>query len=104
MGKKRSYQEECEYIEKKDDTKYAIQKGFVNGMNVPGILYVNKSLEQLVFTELRNFSRQADTGGGFLPAVKQVGNVASLPGIVKASIGLPDVHAGYGERILRLLF
>lgn len=29
--------------------------------------------------------------GGFLPAVKQIGNVAALPAIVKNSIGLPDV-------------
>jgi hypothetical protein len=32
--------------------------------------------------------------GGFLPALKQIGNVAALPGIVSKSIGLPDVHAG----------
>lgn len=32
--------------------------------------------------------------GGFLPAVKQIANVAALPGIVGHSIGLPDVHAG----------
>jgi RNA-splicing ligase RtcB len=37
--------------------------------------------------------------GGFLPAVKQIANVASLPGIVGASIGLPDVHSGYGFAI-----
>ena len=34
--------------------------------------------------------------GGFLPALKQIGNVAALPGIVSKSIGLPDVHAGLG--------
>lgn len=37
--------------------------------------------------------------GGFLPAVKQLANVAALPGIVKASIALPDVHSGYGFAI-----
>jgi tRNA-splicing ligase RtcB len=31
--------------------------------------------------------------------VKQIANVASLPGIVTASIGLPDVHSGYGFAI-----
>lgn len=37
--------------------------------------------------------------GGFLPAMKQIANVAALPGIVKRSIGLPDVHSGYGFAI-----
>lgn len=34
-----------------------------------------------------------------MPAVKQVGNVAALPGIVNKSIGLPDIHSGYGFAI-----
>ncbi|PIO75032.1 hypothetical protein TELCIR_02945 [Teladorsagia circumcincta] len=37
--------------------------------------------------------------GGFLPAVRQLGNVAALPGIVGHSIGLPDIHSGYGFSI-----
>ena len=39
--------------------------------------------------------------GGFLPGVKQIGNVAALPGIVGRSIGLPDLHSGYGFAIGR---
>jgi tRNA-splicing ligase RtcB (3'-phosphate/5'-hydroxy nucleic acid ligase) len=96
----RSFNEECNYIEKKENSKveYVIKKGFVKNMNVPGVLYVNKQLEQLIFTELRNYCRPGVAGsGGFLPAVKQIGNVAALPGIVKNAIGLPDVHAGYGR-------
>jgi len=31
--------------------------------------------------------------------VKQIANVAGLPGIVNCSIGLPDVHSGYGFAI-----
>jgi tRNA-splicing ligase RtcB len=34
-----------------------------------------------------------------LPAVKQIANVAALPGIVGSSIALPDVHSGYGFAI-----
>ncbi len=34
-----------------------------------------------------------------MPAVKQIANVAALPGIVGASIALPDVHSGYGFAI-----
>merc|ERR1719453_2543311 len=96
----RSFQQEKDYIEERSKTQYAIKKGFVKNMNVPGVLYVNKQLEQLIFTELRNFCRPGVAGaGGFLPAVKQIGNVAALPGIVKHSIGLPDVHSGYGFAI-----
>ena len=31
--------------------------------------------------------------------MKQIANVAALPGIVGRSIALPDVHAGYGFAI-----
>ena len=37
--------------------------------------------------------------GGFIPAVTQIANVAALPGIVKSSIAMPDVHSGYGFSI-----
>ena len=37
--------------------------------------------------------------GGYLPGVKQIANVAALPGIVGRSVGLPDVHSGYGFAI-----
>lgn len=58
---------------------------------------MNKHLEELIFEELRNSCKGPI--GGFLPAVKQIGNVAALPGIVNKSIGLPDVHSGYGFAI-----
>ena len=48
--------------------------------------------------ELRQFS-SARGVGGFLPAIKQIANVAALPGIVGRSVGLPDVHSGYGFAI-----
>ena len=34
-----------------------------------------------------------------MPAVKQIANVAALPGIVKSSIAMPDCHSGYGFAI-----
>lgn len=98
MGK-RSYDEECRFIKRETSTCYGIEKGFVEGMNVPGCFYVNSKLEKLMFDELRNFSRYSDSSGGFLPAVKQIANVAALPGIVGRSIGLPDCHSGYGFSI-----
>lgn len=50
-------------------------------MNVEGVFYVNKNLEKLMFEELRN-SCKSDGIGGFLPGMKQIANVAALPGIV----------------------
>jgi tRNA-splicing ligase RtcB len=67
-------------------------------MRVPGVFYVNKHLETLMFDELSQYADRGDIGG-FLPAVKQIANVACLPGIVQKSIALPDVHSGYGFAI-----
>ena len=67
-------------------------------MKVPATFYVNEQLEPLMFEELKSrfvfvrgatdFSHAHSMGNkgeaGFLPAVKQLANVASLPGIVKA--------------------
>lgn len=54
-----------------------------------------------MFEELRNACRPGAVGG-FLPGMKQIANVAALPGIVYRSIGLPDVHSGYGFAIGKL--
>jgi hypothetical protein len=72
--------------------------GFVPNMRVPCVFYVNDHLQALMFEELEQYVSRGDVGG-FLPAVKQLANVAALPGIVKASIALPDVHSGYGFAI-----
>lgn len=54
----------------------------VSHVQVPGYFYANDRLEELTFEELRQQSG-GKGGGGFLPAVKQIANVAALPGIVK---------------------
>ncbi|KAH6922783.1 hypothetical protein HPB50_019074 [Hyalomma asiaticum] len=94
----RSYNEELTYLEKMTPVSWRIKKGFVPNMKVEGIFYVNNLLEKLMFEELRNSCRPGNVGG-FLPGVKQIGNVAALPGIVGHSIGLPDIHSGYGFAI-----
>jgi hypothetical protein len=38
----RTFDEECAFIQQLDDTSYAIEKGFVENMRVPGHFYVNK--------------------------------------------------------------
>lgn len=56
-----------------------------------------------MFDELRNACRPG-TIGGFLPGMKQIANVAALPGIVWRSVGLPDVHSGYGFAIGKIYY
>jgi len=50
-------------------------------MKVPGIVYASEEL-------MKNIKQDK--------TLEQVKNVAMLPGIIKASIGLPDAHQGYG--------
>ena len=52
-------------------------------MRVPGIIYIDSVLERYL------------EGA----SVRQVANVATLPGIVRASLAMPDVHTGYGFSI-----
>lgn len=112
----RTYEEECEFLERVSPHSWRIKKGFQPNMNVEGIFYVNDKLEKLMFEELRNACRPGQMGG-FLPGmhiyqrhlrlklkvlftgVKQIANVAALPGIVGKSVGLPDIHSGYGFAI-----
>ncbi|NWQ76856.1 RTCB ligase, partial [Columbina picui] len=77
----RSYNDELQYLDKIDKNCWRIKKGFVPNMHVEGVFYVNDPLEKLMFEELRNACRGGGAGG-FLPAMKQIGNVAALPGIV----------------------
>ena len=51
------------------------------GMRVPGRIYANRTM----LDTLRND-----------PSLKQVQNVAHLPGIVGYSLAMPDIHWGYG--------
>lgn len=94
----RTYAEEMEYIERVSSHTFRIKKGFVPNMNVEGLFFCNPKLEHLMFEELKLFTTSKGVGG-FLPGMKQIGNVASLPGIVNNSIGLPDIHSGYGFAI-----
>lgn len=77
----RQYAQELEYLERLTPHSWRIKKGFQPNMNVEGIFYVNQTLEKLMFDELRNACRPGMVGG-FLPGVKQIANVAALPGIV----------------------
>lgn len=74
-SKSRSYEEETAFIHRESATRFRIDKGFVDGMRVPGSFYVNQALEELMFDELRQHTASGGFGG-FLPAVKQVSESA----------------------------
>ena len=59
---------------------------------VEGIFYVNDHLERLMFDELKQSCRTGGYGG-FLPGVKQIANVAALPGIVGVSLWMYWWHS-----------
>lgn len=77
--------QERQYIEQLSPYKFRINKGFVPNMRVPGIFFVNERLQGLLFEELRAATDRGEHGG-FLPAVKQIANVAGLPGIVSVRV------------------
>lgn len=63
-----------------DENRLEVPVVYKEGMKTKGIIYVDRVLEK----ELEDGS------------IEQVANVASLPGIVGASMAMPDVHTGYG--------
>lgn len=69
-------------VERIDDFRWRIPRR--GAMRVDGLIFASAGL----MDEIR--------GSG---AVAQVANVASLPGIVGRSIGMPDIHWGYGFAI-----
>jgi tRNA-splicing ligase RtcB (3'-phosphate/5'-hydroxy nucleic acid ligase) len=67
------------YLRKIDDNRYLVEKH--DRMITDGLIYLNEELLQLV---------------GADESVKQVENVACLPGIAGMSMAMPDIHWGYG--------
>lgn len=70
---------EKKYLRRIDDTRIVIEKH--DRMKVDGIVYVDENLFEALSKD---------------ESLKQVENVACLPGIVKASYAMPDIHWGYG--------
>jgi tRNA-splicing ligase RtcB (3'-phosphate/5'-hydroxy nucleic acid ligase) len=62
-----------------DEYRWEVPK--TGQMRVPGIIYASESMLESIKQE---------------EAVKQVANVATLPGIIGASLAMPDIHWGYG--------
>lgn len=71
-------------IERIDACRWRLPTSYKRGMRVPGIVYASDALMEGIRGD---------------PALEQVANVAMLPGIVRASYAMPDIHWGYGFAI-----
>ncbi len=69
-----------EKIKRINDTEWEIPKGFVENMRVSGRFFLSDLLAEGI-----------EDG-----ALTQLANVACLPGIIRHSYGMPDIHWGYG--------
>lgn len=67
-------------INRVGDLEWEVPIGYVPGMRVPGRFFLSEALSETL-----------EEG-----AVRQVANVATMPGIVKHSLAMPDIHWGYG--------
>lgn len=67
-----------------DDWRYKVPKSYRADMRVDGIVYCDERLLAHIKEEM---------------ALEQVCNVATLPGILKYSLAMPDIHWGYGFAI-----
>jgi len=71
-------------LEKIDNYRWKIPTSYKSGMKVPGFIYASEVLIPSILKDR---------------ALEQVANVAFLPGIVKYSLAMPDIHWGYGFSI-----
>ncbi len=68
-------------LEKISEVCYRIPKSYRSDMRVDGLIFASPELINQIKDD---------------QAPEQVANVASLPGIQKASLAMPDIHWGYG--------
>ena len=68
-------------LEQIDSYRWRIPRSYQAGMRVDGIVYASEALLEQAKND---------------QALQQVANVAHLPGIVKHSLAMPDLHWGYG--------
>lgn len=71
-------------LQKIDNYRWKIPASYKAGMRVPGVIYASEKLIPEILKD---------------KACEQVANVAFLPGIVKYSLAMPDIHWGYGFSI-----
>jgi len=68
-------------LEPVDDYRWRIPRDQHPGMGAEGVVYLSDAMVQSSLTE---------------PELKQVANVACLPGLQGPSMAMPDIHFGYG--------
>jgi len=68
-------------IKKLDDYRWCVPKDYMKGMLVDGVVYADETLMKTIKVD---------------QSLQQVANAAHLPGIVKYSLAMPDIHWGYG--------
>lgn len=68
-------------LEQIDPWRYRIPVDYKSGMRVTGLIYASPALIEQIKND---------------QAPEQVANVATLPGIVRHSFAMPDIHWGYG--------
>ncbi len=68
-------------LKKIDDYRWEIPTSYKQGMTVPGLIFASEAMLEHIWEE---------------QVFQQVANVAFLPGIVRRSLAMPDIHWGYG--------
>ncbi len=68
-------------LQRRADFRWLLPQTYKAGMRVPGLVFASDEL----------IDEMADDD-----ALEQIANVAMLPGIVRYSLAMPDVHSGYG--------
>jgi tRNA-splicing ligase RtcB len=69
-----------EGVKRTGTNEWEIPLGYIPGMRVPGRFFLSDPLAAML-----------EEG-----AVRQLANVATMPGILQNSLGMPDIHWGYG--------
>jgi tRNA-splicing ligase RtcB len=69
------------HLNKIDDYRWEIPVSYKSGMRVPGLVYADETMLEVIKEE---------------QSLEQVANLAFLPGIIKHSLAMPDIHWGYG--------
>ena len=70
-------------VRKLSENEWEIPVGHIPNMRVPGRLFLSQNLLEGIEPE----------------TIDQIANVATLPGIQKYSMAMPDAHLGYGFAI-----
>jgi tRNA-splicing ligase RtcB (3'-phosphate/5'-hydroxy nucleic acid ligase) len=69
-----------EGVQRIAENEWEVPVGFIPGMRVPGRFFLSESLGNIL-----------EAG-----ALQQLANVATMPGIIKNALAMPDIHWGYG--------